>query len=205
MQPEFFTKNVNLSKRNSTMTFINFTDKIMSSIYKLIFGTSLPTMIEEMKAYLQNSNETVGHWFLYKEFIILRVYGFENEPYRLLVFLTKRIFVLEFLKQRLHVESEIFLKHKKASNMKFKYTIDPFVVNSTVALTVVQSILKSMNFQVDKSFKYDPKHIISQRKLASRLGTYEHTKDEELAIKANHSYIGHDVEMSSNGQEEDKG
>ena len=170
------------------MTFISFTDKIMSSIYKLFFGTSLPRMTEEIKAYQQNSNELVGDWFLYKEFTLLRVYGFENEPYRLLVFLTKRIFVVEFLRQRVHVESEIFLKHKKASNMKFKYTIEPFVVNSTVALTIVRSILKSMNFQVDKKAKYDPKHIISQRKLSSRLGTYEHIEDEELAAKANHSY-----------------
>ena len=98
MQPEFFTENVNLSERNSTMTFISFTDKIMSSIYKLIFGTSLLRMIEEMKAYLQNSNEPVGDWFLYKVFTILRIYGFENEPYRLPVFLTKRIFVLEFIR-----------------------------------------------------------------------------------------------------------
>ena len=165
MHPEFFAKNVNLSKRNSTMTFISFTDKIMSSIYKLIFCTNLPRMTEEMKAYLQNSNEPVGDWFLYKEFIVLRIYGFEDEPYKLPVFLTKRIFVLEFLRQRLQVENEIFLKNKKASNMKFKYTIEPFVVNSTTALTIVRNILKSMNFQVDKKVKYDPKHIISQRKV----------------------------------------
>ena len=76
------------------MTFISFTDKIMSSIYKLIFGTSLPRMTEEMKAYLQNSNDPVRDWFLYKEFTVLRIYGFENEPYRLPVFLTKIIFVL---------------------------------------------------------------------------------------------------------------
>ena len=157
------------------MTFTSFIDMIMPSSYNLIFGTSLPRITKEMKAYLQNSNEPVGDWFLYKEFTILRIYGFENEPYKLPVVITKRIFVLEFLRQRLHVESEIFLKHKKASNMKFKYTIEPFVVNSTIALTIAQSILKSMNFQVDKKAKYDPKHIISQRKLASRLGTYEHT------------------------------
>lgn len=42
MEPEFFTDNVNLSERNSSMTFINFIDKIMASIYKLIFGTTLP-------------------------------------------------------------------------------------------------------------------------------------------------------------------
>ena len=143
------------------MTFINFTDKVMSSIHKLIFGISLPRMIEEMKAYMQNSNEPVGDWFLYKYFTVLRVYGFEDEPYRLPVFLTERIFVLEFLRQRLQVESEIFLKHKKASNMKFKYTIESFVVNSTVALSVIHNIMKSMNFQMDKKINYDPKHIIS--------------------------------------------
>ena len=81
---------------------------------------------------------------------MLRVYGFEDEPYRLPVFLTKMIFVLEFLRQRLQVESDIFIKHKKASNMKFRYTIEPFVVNSTAALSIIQDIMKSMNFQLDK-------------------------------------------------------
>ena len=89
--------------------------------------------------------------------------------------------------------------------MKFKYTIEPFVVSSTSVVTVVQSILRSMNMQFDKKAKYDPKHIISQRKVASRLGTYEHQEDEELAAKANHSYTEKDAEMSNSGQEEDKG
>ena len=48
----------------------------MSSIYKLIFGITLPRMIEEMKAYMQNSNAPVGDWFLYEDFTMLRVYGF---------------------------------------------------------------------------------------------------------------------------------
>ena len=119
MQPTYFAVNINLSERNSTITYINFIDKVMSSLHKLIFGISLPRMTKEMKVYMQNSNELVGDWFLYKEFIVLRVYGFEDEPYRLPVFLTKRIFVLEFLRQRLQVESDIFIKHKNASNMKF--------------------------------------------------------------------------------------
>lgn len=205
MQPTYFAKNINLSERNSTMTFINFTDKVMPSIHKLIFGISLPRMIEEMKAYMHNSIEPVGGWFLYKYFIVLRVYGFEDEPYRLPIFLTKRIFVLEFLRQRLHVESEIFLKHKKASNIKFKYTIEPFVVNSTAALSVIQNIMKNMNFQLDKKINYDPKHVISQRKTNSKLGTYEHVENEVLALIANHNYIEQDVNMSSNDQEEEKG
>ena len=65
MEPVLFVDNVNLSERNSSMTFINFIDKIMASIYKLIFGTTLPRITQEMKAYFQNSNEPVGDWFLY--------------------------------------------------------------------------------------------------------------------------------------------
>ena len=76
MQLEFFAENVNLLERNSTMTFISFTDKIMSFVYRLIFGNSLPRMTEEMISYLLNSNAQVGDWFLYKEFKVLRIYGF---------------------------------------------------------------------------------------------------------------------------------
>ena len=66
--------------------------------------------------------------------------------------------------------------------------------------------MKSMNFQVDKKLNYDPKHIISQRKTTSRLGTYEHVENEVLALIPNHSYIEQDVNvnMSNNEQEEDK-
>jgi hypothetical protein len=98
MHPTYFAKDVNLSERNCTMSYINFIDKVMSSLHKLIFGISLLRMTKEMKVYMQNSNEPVGDWFLYQEFTVLRVSGFEDKPYRLQVFLTKRIFVLEFLR-----------------------------------------------------------------------------------------------------------
>ena len=45
--------------------------------------------------------------------------------------------------------------------MKFIYTIEPFVVNSTVSLPIIQKIIKSMNFQLDKKLNDDPKHVIS--------------------------------------------
>jgi hypothetical protein len=204
-QPLYFTDDVNLSERNSTITYYNFMDKVMSSLYKLIYGMSLPRFSEEMKAHMHSSSEPVGDWLLYKEFIVLKIYGFEDEPYRVRVFLTKRIFVLEFLRQRLQVEIEIFLSHKKASNMKFKYTMEPFVVNTTSSLSIIQNILKTMNFQFDKKLKYDPKHIISQRKTTSRMGTYEHKHDESLALMANKSYIEDGADMTGDEQEVDKG
>ena len=64
--------------------------------------------------------------------------------------------------------------------MKFKYTMEPFVVSSTSALSIFQAILRSMIFQLDKKTKYDPKHVISQRKASCKIGTYEHQEDEEL-------------------------
>ena len=103
------------------------------------------------------------------------------------------------------MEIEIFLSHKKASNMKFKYNMEPFVVNTTSSLSIIQNILKSMNFQLDKKLKYDPKHIISQTKTTLRMGTYEHKEDEALALMANKSYIEHGADMTVDEQEVDKG
>ena len=183
------------------MTFINFTNKVMSSIQKMIFGISLPRMTEEMKVYMHNSNEPIGDWFLYKYFTVLRVYGFEDEPHGLPVFLTKSAFVLEFLRQRLWVESEIFLKHKKDSNMNFKYTIEPSVFNLTTALSIIQNIMKSMNFSLEKKINYDPKHVISQSKIVSGLGTYEHVENEVLALIDNHNYIEHEHEEDKESEE----
>ena len=100
MEPKFFVDNVNLSEKNASMTFFNFSNKIMAYVYKLIFNNTLPRMLEEMKICMQNANEPVGDWFLYKEHTMLRIYGFTEEPYKLLAFLTKRIFVLEFLRQK---------------------------------------------------------------------------------------------------------
>ena len=62
-----------------------------------------------------------------------------------------------------------------------------------------------MNFHLDKKLKYDPKHVISQRKTTSRLGTYEHKEDEVLALMANESYIEHDIDITGDEREVDKG
>ena len=79
--------------------------------------------------------------------------------------------------------------------MKFKYSMESFVVNTTYSLPIIQNIMKCINFQLDKKLKYDPKHVISQRKTTSRLGTYEHKEDEVLALMANKIYIENDVDM----------
>ena len=82
--------------------------------------------------------------------------------------------------------------------------MEPFVVSYTSTLSIVQAILRSMNFQLDKKTKYDPKNVISQRKESCKLGTYEHQEDEELEAKANHNYIEQFAEKTNSEQRKDK-
>ena len=81
------------------INMFEFVNTIMAEIYKLMFDDILPRVLEEMKLILQPSSEDrIGDWFLYKYFIVLRVYGFTGEPYRLPAFLTPRISTLEFMR-----------------------------------------------------------------------------------------------------------
>lgn len=57
--------------------------------------------------------------------------------------------------------------------MKFKFTLEPFVIESIYVITVVDHILNSMNFKTDKSLRYDPKKVIHQRRLNMNLKGYE--------------------------------
>ena len=75
-------------------------------------------------------------------------------------FLTRILFVLEHLRQRLSTENENFIKHKKVYSMKFKFTLEPFVVESIYVVTIIDQIMERMKFQTYKNIKYDPKRVI---------------------------------------------
>ena len=118
-----------------------------------------------MKVMMQSSPEDrIGDWFLYKDFTVLRVYGFAGEPYRLPVFLTPRIFALQFMRQRLYAEEEHFREFKKSSNIKFPLKVGPFIFKNKSALMIVEKLLEIMDFQKEQRINYDPHHIISKRK-----------------------------------------
>ena len=89
------------------------------------------------------------------------MYGFTGEPYRLPIFLTPRIFALEFMRQRLYAEEEHFEAFKKYSNVKFPLKVGPFIFKNKSALLVIEKLLEVMDFQKEKKVNYDPHHIIS--------------------------------------------
>ena len=149
IEPVNFLDVVDLSERNATISFFTFANSIMPTIYKVIFSSTMPRISEDLKFLLQNPVELIGDWFCFKDSIVIRVYGFEGGPYKIPKFLTRRLFVLEFLRQRLSVENENFIKNKKASSMNFNFTLELFVVKSIYAISIVDQILKSMNLQTD--------------------------------------------------------
>ena len=74
-----------------------FINNIMSRVYSLIFGIDLPRVLEEMKICLQpNPESRVGDWMLFIQSTVIWVYGYQEGPYLLPVFLTPRLFSLEF-------------------------------------------------------------------------------------------------------------
>ena len=158
----------------------------MSEMYKLLFDEVLPRVLEEMKLMLQSSLEDIiGDWFLYKDFIVLRVYGFTGKPYKLPVFLTPRIFALEFMRQRLCAEEEHFGAFKKSSNIKFPLKVGPFIFKNKSAMMVVEKLIEIMDFQKEQRINYEPHHIISQRKQSNKNKPFNHQVVEGLEEIAN--------------------
>ena len=69
--------------------------------------------------------------------------------------------------------------------MKFNFTLEPFVVKSLSAISVIDQIMKSMSFDTDKALRYDPNKVLHQRRLDVNLSGYEAKHDEVLAALAN--------------------
>ena len=114
---------------------------------------------------MQSSLEDwVGDWFLYKDYTMLRIYGFTGQPYRLPSFLTPRIFALEFMRQRLLSEEDHFCAFKKSSNIKFPFKVGTFIFKSKGSLAFIEKLLENMDFIKDVNVNYDPHHVISLRK-----------------------------------------
>jgi hypothetical protein len=106
------------------------------------------------------------------------VYFYQEGPYLLPVFLTPKIFALEFIRQRIISEIEHFLKAHKASNLKFPFIVGPFVVKNKSCLPRIQAKFKEFGFTKLQRRKYDPHQIISKRRLMSKLDPYEQKRVE---------------------------
>ena len=185
MEPIHFLDSTDLSQRNATMFFFTFAISVIPALYKLIFDSTMPRIGVDLKSLLHGPVESVGDWFCFADYTLIRVYGFEGEPFRLPKFTNRRLFSLEFLRQRLISENDNFIKHKKASSLKFVFILEPFVVKTFFAANITDQILSSMRFDTDKALRYDPKGVMHQRRIEMNLKGYDAEQDEVLAALAN--------------------
>ena len=63
------------------------------------------------------------------------------------------------------------------------------MVVSVYVVSIIDQIMESMKFQIDKSLRYDPKKVIHQRKIDVNLKGYEADQDEVLAASANNDLL----------------
>jgi hypothetical protein len=177
IEPINFQEAVDLSQRNATISFCTFSSSIMPTIYKVIFGSYMPKISEVLKMLLQNPDELIGDWFCFRDYTVIRIYGFEGEPFNLPKFTSRRLFALEYLRHRLVAKNDNFIKPKKASSIKFNFTIEPFVVKYAYAIIAIDQILRSMSFETDKALRYDPKGVINQRRMDVNFKGYDDDQD----------------------------
>ena len=73
-----------------------FVDKFLFFTHEIFFIKKLERMPLEFRKPLQMSPKVkVGDWYLYKDYIIIMIYGVEVQPYIFLVYLLPHIFALE--------------------------------------------------------------------------------------------------------------
>ena len=64
--------------------------------------------------------------------------------------------------------------------------------------------MKSMNFQTNKSFRYDTKKVIHEKKLDVNLNGYEAEQDEVLVALANSDFLEQMGDNDSNDSSSDR-
>jgi hypothetical protein len=81
---------------------------------------------------------------------------------------------MEFIRKRIILETDHFLKLHKASNLKFPFIIGTFIIKYRSCLSQIQGKLKEFGFAQLQGRRYDPHQIISKRRLVNKQAPYEH-------------------------------
>jgi len=71
-----------------------------------------------------------GDWFIREDHTIIRMYGDEIAPYRLPKLLTPRIFVLEYVRQLVHVDEACFIQSHKKGQMVYPIAMGGYVLSN---------------------------------------------------------------------------
>lgn len=81
-------------------------------------------------------------WYLYQNYIEIRVYGWEFSSYKLPKFVPIRIFALEYIWKMININDMHFVISKRKSQFKRKAHVGPFVCNTRTTRKEVDILLK---------------------------------------------------------------
>ena len=96
------------------------------------------------------SNTKVRDWFLFENHTIIRIYGSQLNPFLLSVFLTLRIFSLEYIRKRLDFDSINFVSKKHQVTFNLKKEVGPFMEITRAARGIVEKMLQDMNHELEE-------------------------------------------------------
>lgn len=103
----------------------------------------MPRISSEIKKFLHLSkHDKVGDWYLYQNYTEIQIYGCEIPPYRLPIFVSIRIFTLEYIRHMLNMDELHFVSNKKKTYFKLKAHVGPYIVNTRVETKEVEELLK---------------------------------------------------------------
>jgi hypothetical protein len=72
----------------------------------------------------------VGDWFLFKRYIVIKIYGCEIEPYQLPVYIPPRLFSLEYCRQRLATDQLHFISKSKRASFSLPAEFSSFIIKN---------------------------------------------------------------------------
>ena len=99
------------------------------------------------------------------------------------------IFYLEFARQRIISEDFHFGRAHKTSNFKFPVTLGPFTLKKKSCLTIIESYMCQFQFLLAPKVRYDPLHIIDNRRKRKSDDALEHVGLEGLNRIANNEEV----------------
>lgn len=129
----------------------------------------IPRISLEIKKVLYLTEQgKVGDWYLYNNYIDIRIYGFEIPLYILPNFVPVRIFSLKYIRQMLNMDDLHFVSNKKKAQFKLKAYVGPHIVNTKEKNKEVDELLKQIKFKLSSTWSYDPLAIISKLRVEQK-------------------------------------
>ena len=119
-------------------------------------------------------------WYLYQNYIEIRIYGFELPPYKLPRHVPMRVFSLEYIRKMINMNDLHFVSGKMKAQFKIKERIGAFICNTRSTIVEAGQMLNKIGFQPSFTWSYYPHGIISSLRVELKTTSYTHTSREEI-------------------------